>query len=69
MQRDLPSIPPSLTEQIEVCLPKDFGLLILNKCLSSCSPSCVTLLEANVFTQYLQNHCSTLLSSLQLQSW
>lgn len=70
MQRDLPSIPPSPTEQIEVCLPKDFSLLILNNCLSSsCSPSLVTLLEANIFNQHLQSNNSSLSSLLQPQSW
>lgn len=67
--QSLPSIPLSLTEQIEVCSAKDFGLLILNKCQNSaCSPFCVTLLEANVFSQHLQSHYSTLSSLLQLQS-
>lgn len=69
MQRDLPSIPPSFTDQREVCLPKDFSFLILNKCLSSsCSPSCAALLEANVFNQHLQSHCPTLSSSLSCRA-
>lgn len=67
--QSLPSIPSSLTEQIEVCSAKDFGLLILNKRQnSSCSPFCATLLEANVFSQHLQSHYSTVSSLLQLQT-
>lgn len=63
-QGDLPSIPPSLTRQIEVCSPKVFRLFILNKLLSSCcSLSYMKLLEANVFNQHLQSHYPTLSSA------